>query len=478
MEMRSPGIAADVDHIEQVSISDRVAAKRRRLDGGESGPPLMIAAEEEALLQEHPIFQWSTAKWRAQTHSGPMKILLLVGFNSTTEWDAIRIRDLLLHEAALAISISREAGPSLGHNHVHWKVDFSNWAGMAEVIALGSRLRSKFEGALIELHLDFFWLQRGYYKSNYGMHWLQAASWLVSSACGLNRVVLPVDVASQGTVQGVASGATLEGDIDVMLQQGVDRSLTVAPLQLEASALYQGAARCSTGDGWQRLHRGDEHTHAARLCSEVPFLGITSNRPLQPRKAPAVRPRQPSLWSATHEKVIRPARLGPHVSRQPTPPDTSNWPPFLTESYERLQKLLQHLVGKAHRRERKLVIAKLRWLNSLPLEMLDWQERLVDKDADFLPLNVQNKLCTPHDPNLLPDNELISFADVSQYGVFPNRMIPGQEFHTEEDFPQDVVTELRENNGDWLCRVRGRALQSQGKGREGKGREGKGSLHH
>ena len=154
----------------------------------------------------NPLFIPSPArrgsKESAASHSNTEADRLVVyalAMNSGCEADVVRLNNLkrkeeLLGHTCEVITVSESDNPAREESKIdgHLEQNFTTTRGVKPFLTSIALKRSEFPNARIEVYLDFFWLQRGYYEIRYGKHWPETALQLI--AAGANLVVLPQDI--------------------------------------------------------------------------------------------------------------------------------------------------------------------------------------------------------------------------------------------------------------------------------------------
>jgi hypothetical protein len=117
-----------------------------------------------------------------RVHSGSNRYIYVLAMNWGSPSDRVRLRRLEKESGAIITTVS-ESNEKTEKPHI--SCNFKAVRGLRNLI---SALREN--GG--EVLLDYFWLEKNYYMSNYGMNWFSSKVPLLVKA-GATKITLPVD---------------------------------------------------------------------------------------------------------------------------------------------------------------------------------------------------------------------------------------------------------------------------------------------
>ena len=132
-------------------------------------------------------------------------------------------------------------------------------------------LVASFMPTKITVLLDYFWLEKNYYKSNYGMFWLKHHAHALFMA-GADEIMLPWDCRHEVNVPS---------NMDEMVSDA-DSRLVVQPIQPESNWLWVATEAVSNINlSWDETPWAHERM-TVRLNDKTPFLKITRGNMFDP----------------------------------------------------------------------------------------------------------------------------------------------------------------------------------------------------
>ena len=169
-----------------------------------------------------------------------MTTFLLLAMNRVCTSDVQRIKEL--QRKGNVITVSESTVPDKGK---HQDVDFRCPRGWRVVARISRRLVKEKQRVIVIL--DYFWLERGYFKARYGLDWIEYKVPLLLAA-GVSQVILPnsSDIVTSDTAKKYAKAARFNPLFLATRRSGIPSN------------------------------RGKHSTHLARLSSP-PFLVFRNN---------------------------------------------------------------------------------------------------------------------------------------------------------------------------------------------------------